>query len=51
MFMNGYFYWCGVLANFIVVFWLLVGVIATVQHWRNETKIRKKNAKKDIGRK
>ena len=51
MILNGYFYWCGVVSNIIVGFWLLVGAIATVQHWQNETRIRKKYAKKNVGKK
>ena len=49
MFLQGYFYWSGVVANVIVGFWMLVGLIATVCHWRNEIKIRKKYARRNIG--
>lgn len=48
MFLNGYFYWCGVLMNLIVLFGVLMGSIAVVQNWRNEIKIRKKYATKDL---
>lgn len=49
MFMQGYFYWCGVVMNAIVGFWLLVGAYVVGRNWVEEGRIRKKYAKKEVG--
>ena len=49
MFMQGYFYWSGVVANAIICFWLIVGAYAVARNWAAERKIRKKYARKNIG--
>ena len=48
MFLQGYFYWCGVVANAIIGFWLLVGMYVMARNWAAERRIRKKYAKKNI---
>ena len=49
MFLNGYFYWSGVVANGLVLFWLIVGLCVVAKQWREERKIRKKYAKREVG--
>jgi len=49
MFLNEYFYWCGVVANSILVFWLIVGAYMVARNWAAERRIRKKYAKKEVG--
>lgn len=51
MFMQGYFYWSGVVINAIVVFWVIVGCCMTVKQWHEERKIKKKYAKREVGEK
>lgn len=51
MFMQGYFYWSGVVINVIVGFWVLFGCYMTARHWHEERKIRKKYARRNIGEK
>ncbi len=51
MFMQGYFYWSGVVINVIMFFWILFGCYITAKHWHVEAKIRRKYAKKEIGEK
>lgn len=51
MFMQGYFYWSGVVINIIVLFWVLVGCYMTIKQWREERKIKRKYAKREVGRK
>lgn len=51
MFMQGYFYWSGVVINVIVLFWVLVGCYMTARHWHWEWKNRKKYARREVGRK
>lgn len=48
MFMQNYFYWCGVIANALVGFWLIVGMVVVLNNWRWERKIQKKYARKNI---
>jgi len=49
MFLQGYFYWCGVIVNVMVVFWMIFGAFVVAKHWAAEKRIREKYAKKDIG--
>lgn len=49
MFLNGYFYWCGVLANALIVFLLAFGAVATFQNWRHEVRTKRKYIKRDVG--
>ncbi len=49
MFMSGYFYWSGVVANVIVGFWVIVGGVVVAKQWYEERKIRKKYARKEVG--
>lgn len=48
MFLQGYFYWSGVVANGLIVFWLIVGFCVMAKQWHEERKIRKKYARKNI---
>lgn len=45
MFMEGYFYWCGVVFNVIQIFWAIVGVYLFVKNRRIEKKTREKRAR------
>ena len=49
MFMQGYFYWSGVVINVIVLFWVLVGCYMTAKQWHEERKIKRKYAKREVG--
>lgn len=49
VFLNGYFYWCGVVANVIVGFWVIVGGVVVWRNWCAERRIRKKYARRNIG--
>lgn len=49
MFMQGYFYWSGVVANGLIVFWAVVAAVVVWKHWREERKIKRKYAKRDVG--
>lgn len=49
MFLQGYFYWCGVVANVVVGFWVLVGAYVVARNWCAERRIRKKYAKREVG--
>lgn len=51
MFLEGYFYWSGVVINAIVVFWILVGFCVMAKQWYEERKIKRKYARKNIGEK
>ena len=49
MFMQGYFYWSGVVINVVAVFWVIVACCMTVKQWHEERKIKRKYAKKEVG--
>lgn len=49
MFLNGYFYWSGVVANVIIGFWVLVGAVVVWRNWCAERRVRKKYARKEVG--
>lgn len=49
MFLNGYFYWCGVVANAIVGFWVIVAAVVVFKNWRAERRVRKKYARREVG--
>lgn len=48
MFLQGYLYWCGVIFNAILAFWIIIGACAIVRNWRVEKAIRKKYAVKNL---
>lgn len=50
MLLHGYFYWCGVIVNAMLVFWMIFGAFVVAKHWAAEKRIREKYARKNIGK-
>lgn len=48
MFMHGYFYWSGVVANVIVGFWVVFGIVVGVKNLISERRMMEKYARKDL---
>lgn len=44
----GYFYWCGVIINFLIALCIVFGIVIAVKCQINELKVKKKYAVKQL---